>query len=66
MTLFQMFKAINRTFGNDLLITTTILVISIAFGIYLALAFLVFIGEHQEHILFIIAYLLYAIIPSLR
>ncbi len=61
-----MFQAINHTFGTDLLITTSILVISVAFGLYLSLAFLVFIGDHGEHALFVTAYLLYAIIPALR
>ncbi len=61
-----MFKAINYTFGTDLLITILILVISISIGIYLALTFLVFVGDHGEHLLFILAYLLYATVPSLR
>ncbi len=61
-----MFIAINKTFGLDLLITVTILVISIAFGVYLFLAFTVFIGDHGDHILFIVAYLMYWVIPGLR
>ena len=61
-----MFWAINKTFGTDLLITISILVISISFGIYLSIAFLVFIGDHREHLLFILAYLLYWIAPTIR
>ncbi len=61
-----MLVAINETFGTDLLITISILAVSIAFGLYLSLAFLVFIGGHADHLFFIAAYVMYWGIPSLR
>ncbi len=63
---FQMFQATNGAFGTNLLITTTILVVSIGLGIYLVGSFCVFIGDHGSHVAFILAYFLYATLPLVR
>ena len=62
----QMYAAIDKTFGNDLLVTVVILVISLVFGLYLLLTFLFFIKGGSEKLPFVVAYFLYSVIPVIR
>ena len=47
------------------MVAITILVISITFGVYLVLTFSIFVGIHEEPVLFT-TYILYTILPSIR
>lgn len=63
--IYKLYLGISSTFGGDLLVTVTILIISITFGVYLVLTFFIFVGVTEEPILFAV-YCLYSLIPSLR
>ena len=63
--IYTVYKEIAKTFGGDLLVAITILVISITFGVYLVLTFSIFVGITEEPVLFT-TYILYTFLPSLR
>jgi hypothetical protein len=64
--IYKLYIGINCAFGADLLVSVTILIISITFGIYLVLTLTIFAGGPSREPIIFAAYFLYAFIPTLR